>query len=833
MLETIKQLPIFPYLDRLITAFSNNGLLLLSAAPGAGKTTLLPWQLLAHQAFNHQKLLLLEPRRLAARAAAQRISAMLGEAIGQRVGLRTRLETLVGPKTQLEVVTEGVLIRLIQQQKNLADYGTILFDEFHTRSLAGDLGLALVWAARQQTRPDLKIGILSATLPAEDILSKFPDFPYIEVPGHVFPVEVLNRPPLSAREKPWEGACRLCLDATSLLAASAPATILCFLPGYYEMNQAKSLLSEPARRLNYTVSLLHGQMPPQQQRLILDPLAADSNRIILATNVAETSLTIAGVKAVVDLGLERRVRFSPRTGMDHWQTRPISQASANQRQGRAGRLGPGYCLQWWQPNASKEPFTLPEIMETDLAPLILETADWGVSSPDQLTWLTQPPTASVVQGTTVLQNLDLLDERGHITEHGRATNQFAMHPRLARMVLMFKDSNFCDTAALIAALLEHDDLLSRQEADFSERVQLFKDWTRNHASPGNHGLIKRIFDDCRRILRTLDKEISAPHELHINVHVVGRLLLAAYPDRLAKRTRLEDPITSRWLLASGRGALLKAHLSQEAYLVVTDIDGGEQNAKIFSAAPVSLKEIMSSPAVTPKPNWQIEWRGWQPRTKSTLKLGAIVLKEQPGGQPEQAILKQAALKRIYTKGLSQLPWNQAAHIFLARCRFIAQWGNRPDWPAFSEQALLAQLETWLLPVGNWQGGELWTESTLLRGLKRLLSPQQQVFLDEQAPEVIRLAAGFKKKIDYTAQEFPKLAARLQEFFGTQSTPQLCHQPLVLDILSPANRTIQLTRDIETFWEHTYATVKKEFEGKYPKHHWPDDPKNKKYIKSSK
>jgi ATP-dependent helicase HrpB len=730
----------------------------------------------------------------------------------------------------LEVVTEGVLTRLLQNDPALSGYGTLLFDEFHTRSLQGDLGLALAWETRKLLRPDLKIALLSATLPAKDISEVFPGFPLIAVPGRVHPIKLFYRPPVSSQEKPWQAAARLSREALQHVSSNSPATILCFLPGYYEMHQAYAILREKCPALKNAIHLLHGQMPPQEQRVVLDPANANNHRIILATNVAETSLTIPGVKAVVDIGLERRVRFLPRTGMDHWDTLPISLASAEQRKGRAGRLGPGICFRWWKETDFREPFALPEIAEADLAPLVLETAAWGAASPTDLSWLTVPPAAALSQATGLLKELDLLDAQGKITELGRRTNRFSIHPRLARMVLTFKDTNFIDTAALIAALLESDDLLSRKDPDFRERVQLFKDWSDGKEPHSNIGLLKRIWEECYRILRTLGKQVHAPKALHINVHVIGRLLLAAYPDRLAKRTRRDDPITSRWLLATGRGGLLTGSLSQEDYLVVADLDGGQQNAKIFSAAPITQKELLASPAVAVKECWRIDWKGWKPKGKSEIKIGSIVLKEEPGGLPAKEVLQAEALKKLGAKGFSQLPWNAATERYLARCRFIEKWGTQPDWPAFSEERLLAQAGQWLLPAGNWTGGDVWTEQSLLNGLKRYLKPAQQALLNELAPEVIRLAAGFKKSLNYQTADTPKLSARLQEFFGCQTTPTVCNQPLVLDILSPANRTLQLTRDLESFWEKTYPEVKKEFEGKYPKHHWPDNPRNKKYIK---
>jgi ATP-dependent RNA helicase HrpB len=829
----ISTFPIFPFLDQITQTLNSQGLLLLSAEPGAGKTTIVPWKLLSHPDFNSGKLLLLEPRRLAARAAANRIASLLGEKVGQTVGIRTRLETVVSNQTRLEVITEGVFTRLIQTDPQLRDVNTVLFDEFHTRTLPGDLGLALAWETRKRFRPDLKIAVLSATLPSQEITQVFSAFPLLEVPGHVHPVKVFYHPPISSQEKPWEAAARLCKQACLLLEQKKPFTILCFLPGYFEMNRALTILKDQTSTLNCQVYLLHGQMPPDEQRVLLDPDHATKNRIIISTNVAETSLTIPGVKAVVDIGLERRVRFSPRTGMDHWETQPISLASARQRQGRAGRTAPGICLRWWQETDFHEPFALPEIAEADLAGLVLECCAWGASSPLDLTWLTPPPQATLTQATTLLQTLNLLDDDLKITALGRECNRFALHPRLARMVLHAQSSGSENTAALIAALLENEDLLARQDPDFRERVYLFKQWSQGKSEHHQTALFKRIWEECRRILRTLRKPADSPQALNLQSHAIGNLLLSAYPDRLAKRTRLDDPITSRWLLATGRGGILKGPLSQEAYLAIADLDGGQQNAKIFSAAPITQKELMQSQAVVLQEVWRIEWSKWKPKGKSEVKIGAIVIKEQKGGLPEKSILQREALKKLNSKGLSQLPWNSTSQTLLARFRFIARWGNQPDWPSCSDEHLIETALTWLIPAGTWTGKEIWDEQSLLTGLKRYLTSEQHSTLNTLAPEIIRLAAGFKKKVNYQTDDFPKLSARLQEFFGCQTTPTISNQPLVLDILNPANRTVQLTRDLAGFWENTYPEVRKQFEAKYPKHHWPDNPKNKKYIKQQR
>ncbi len=827
MSEDFRSLPIYSFLPALTQALEQSGSLLLRAETGAGKTTLLPWALLQAPAFSQHKILLLEPRRLAARAAAQRISSLLNENIGQTVGLRTRLETVVGPKTRLEVVTEGVLTRLIQEDPSLEGYGTLLFDEFHTRSLQGDLGLALAWESRKVFRPDLKVALLSATLPVEDVQRVFGGMPFMDVPGRMHPVEVFYRPANSQFEKPWEAAARLAKEALEILRPSGVGTVLCFLPGYWEMQRAQEVFAERMPELRETIVLLHGQMPPEKQRAILDPDNARGLRVIFSTNVAETSLTIPGVKAVVDLGLERRVRFSPRTGMDHWETLPISQASAEQRKGRAGRLGPGACYRWWKESDVREPFSTPEIAEADLAPLVLETALWGSLSPLELAWITPPTEAVLKRAQSLLQELGLLDAERKITPVGREAARLTVHPRMAKMVLDARKEDVLDTAAVIAALLENEDILSVKDPDFRDRLTAFRDWGRGETPKINTGVAKRVWEDARRILRTLGRQVDAPGKLVLDVTFTGELLLAAYPDRVAKRTRLDDPVTSRWLLASGRGAIVKGVFAREEFLAVADLDGGEQDAKVFLAAPVSRHELEAGKAGKAHEVWTLTWQGWKPKAKLELKLGAIVLKEKIGGLPALDVFQQAALTRLKSKGLQELPWTPASKRFLARCRFVEKWGTRPGWPEFSDEKLLETAATWLLPFGKWDGTPVWDDASFASALESYLGWERKRMLEELAPESLTLPSKSTKKLDYETGEVPVLAARLQEFFGCVTTPKICGQPLLLDLLSPAGRTVQLTRDLDGFWDRAYPMVKKEMMGRYPRHPWPDNPRGSK------
>lgn len=815
MSENIAALPLYPFLPGVAKTLSQDGLLLLAAEPGAGKTTLLPWKLLQEPAFSRGKLLLLEPRRLAARAAADRIARLLGERTGQTVGLRTRLETLVSSRTRLEVVTEGVLTRLLQADPSLTGYNTLLFDEFHTRSLQGDLGLALAWDSRRIFRPDLRLAIMSATLPAQDVRQAYGAWPLVTAPGRSHEVAIHYRPPLSPREKPWEAAARLAEEALRLDLLAASGTVLCFLPGYREMQRAEELVANRRPELKANLFLLHGRMRPEQQREVLDPEQAAGRRVVFATNVAETSLTIPGVRAVVDLGLERRVRFSPRTGMDHWETLPISQASAEQRRGRAGRQGPGVCLRWWREGEQRAPYAPPQISEADLSSLVLETACWGAPSPQALTWVTPPPEAAVRQAAALLRALGLLDERGAATASGREAAGWGIHPRIARMVRNAKAQGLTGTAVVLAAILEGRELLAGRETDV--RVPL-TEW--NARTSGLGGDRRRLEEEVQRLSRLL----GAGKLPAADPEAGGRLLLSAYPDRAAKRTRQDDPHASRYLLASGRGALLNGPLASQEYLAVAEVDGGELDAKIFLAAPVTRQDLESGLAGLPAEVWTFAWEGWKPRAGLEVKLGAIVLKRKPAGRMDPEALQAGARERLRSNGLQSLPWNAGSRQWLARCRFVERWGRVAGWPAFGEEALREEVESWLFPFGDWSGKPVWDERALLSALEHRLGKGRRGQLDQLAPERWTLPSGSSKRLDYEVGEAPQLSGRLQEFFSATTTPRLCGQPLLLDLLSPAGRTVQLTRDLDGFWDRAYPEVRKELRGRYPRHPWPEDPR---------
>lgn len=811
-------LPLYPFLPELAETLGQQGLLLLAAEPGAGKTTLLPWRLLQEPAFGREKILLLEPRRLAARAAADRIAQMLGERTGQTVGLRTRLETLVSNRTRLEVVTEGVLTRLLQADPSLAGIGTVIFDEFHTRSLQGDLGLALAWDSRRIFRPDLRLAIMSATLPSQEVRQAYGPWPLVTAPGRSHEVETRYRPPLSPREKPWEAAARLSGEALRHELLATGGTVLCFLPGYGEMRRAQELLAKQRPELKANLRLLHGRMPPEQQREVLDPAQASGLRVVFATNVAETSLTIPGVRAVADLGLERRVRFSPRTGMDHWETLPISQASAEQRRGRAGRQGPGVCFRWWHEDERHPAYALPQISEADLAPMVLETSLWGAADPSALTWVTPPPEAAVRQAAALLRSLACLDAAGAVTPSGREAARLGIHPRLARMLQNAEPAGLLDTAVVLAAILENREGLAERDADLRSRLEAWNAATRGRSTETSH----RLEEEVRRLSRLLGR--PAPGGRTVDPEAAGRLLLSAYPDRAAKRTRQDDPHASRYLLSSGRGAVVSGPLAGQEYLAVAEVDGGEQDARIFLAAPITRQDLEAGLAGHPAETWSFRWEGWKPVARLEARVGSIVLKHKPAARLDPEALQAAAREQLAAAGLGALPWSAGAGRFLARCRFVERWGEVAGWPEFGERELLEQAGNWLFPFGDWSGQTVWDERALLSALEHRLGWERRRTLDRLAPEHWTLPSGSSKRLDYEPHEVPMLSGRLQEFFGATTTPRLCGQPLLLDLLSPAGRTVQLTRDLDGFWDRAYPEVRKELRGRYPRHPWPEDPR---------
>jgi ATP-dependent helicase HrpB len=795
-------------LPQVVQTLATAPCMILEAPPGTGKTTTVPPALLAADWLAGQKILMLEPRRIAARAAARYLAAQRGEVVGQSVGYRVRLESRVGPQTRLEVVTEGVLTRLLQQDPALEGYGLILFDEFHERSLQADLGLALCREIQQVLRPELRLLIMSATLPTHlsDLLG---GVPLLRASGVTHPVSMRYAAPATGQD--------LLSHAASVIRQSLreqSGSLLVFLPGAGEIRRLSGLLDPlPA---DVRLSPLYGDLSPAEQDLAIQPAPAGLRKLVLATNLAETSLTIEGIRGVIDLGLERAPVFDPVSGMTRLITRPISRASAHQRSGRAGRLEPGFCLRLWPESDTARllPEIEPEILSADLAPLALDLARWGCRDPGELAWLDPPPPHAWAQACDLLTRLGARDTEGRITPHGQALARLPLHPRLGHMVLKARALELGGLACTVAALLSERDLFSGsgRETDLSARVQALK---RGQIPAGRRQAVEQAAAQTAALLQLTPAQ--GP------LAACGQLLALAYPDRIAQRRGQ----SARYLLANGRGAVLPEGdpLTREPYLAVAQLDGHPREARIFLAAaldPEALAELSTDQTRT-----ELDI-SFNPQTQSVQafrveRYGALTLQRTAIPNPDAAVLAEALLLGVRQRGLAQLAWTPAQQHLRERVAFVR--GYRPDWPDLSDSGLEATLSDWLLPFLNGlRRLEAITPELLQQALEYHLGAARMAELGRLAPTHWPVPSGSQIRLDYSGPE-PVLAARLQELFGLLATPALLdgQVPLLIHLLSPARRPVQVTRDLASFWRETYPLVKKELKGRYPKHFWPDNP----------
>lgn len=814
----IAPLPIDAVLPDLIAVLRDGAAAVLQAPPGAGKTTKVPLALLDQEWAAGKTVVMLEPRRLATRAAAQRMAAMLDQPVGATVGYRMRLDSKIGPDTRIEVVTEGVLTRRLQDDPELAGVAAVIFDEFHERSLNADLGLALCLETQAALRPDLRLLAMSATLDGAAVARLLGGAPVVSSEGRSFPVETryLEREPVGRLEETVAAAVLRGL-------AEQDGDILVFLPGEAEIRRTEALLRERASAVR--IAPLYGNLPQDQQDLALRP--GSQRRVVLATAIAETSLTIEGVRIVVDSGLMRVPRFDPGGGMTRLQTLKVSRASADQRRGRAGRLGPGVCYRLWTEAAQRTliPQTPPEILQADLAPLALDLAQWGVAEPGALAWLDPPPAAAFAQAGELLRELGAVDEAGRITGHGRAMARLPMHPRLAHMVLKGKDIGLGGVACDLAALLSERDLLrtapGERDADLRLRLEALRGLTRGLAV--DRGALQRVRDQGRQWRRQL--RIAGGAEAD-DIERAGVALALAYPDRIARRRPGGEP---RYQLANGRGAFFAEHepLSAEDWLAIAELDGDKREARIFLAAPLSAADLERHFEALIAVREDVSWdsREQAVRLRRQRRLGALVLKDEPltAAAPER--VTAAMIQGIRELGLASLPWSKAVLQWRARVAFLrrVEGGN---WPDLSDQALLDTLEDWLDPFldGVTRRAHL-SRLDLDAILKAQLDWPRQKALDELAPTHIAVPSGSRVPVDYDSGDEPVLAVRLQEMFGLAATPRIAggRVPLLLHLLSPARRPVQVTRDLASFWANAYRQVKADLKGQYPKHSWPDDP----------
>ncbi|MGY6631502.1 MAG: ATP-dependent helicase HrpB [Wenzhouxiangella sp.] len=805
--------PIDEVLPALVDALDTHPTALLSAPPGAGKTTRVPPALLSATWRGDGKILMLEPRRLAARAAAGFMARERGEKVGQTIGYRTRLDTRVSAQTRIEVVTEGILTRMIQSDPGLDGVACVIFDEFHERSLNADLGLALVREVQQALRPELRLLVMSATLAIEPLKALLENPPLLASDGKSFPVELHYRP--LPRERRLDD-----FVAASVMHALAtePGSLLVFLPGVGEIKRVAERLEA---RLPDNVDLcpLYGQMSPDAQDRAISPSPAGRRKVVLATAIAESSLTIEGIRVVIDAGQQRRSRFDPNSGMDRLVTEAVSKASADQRAGRAGRLEAGVCFRLWSEGeqARLRAHTPAEILEADLASLVLELAQWGSRDPAELAWLDPPPRAHWQQAVDLLGLLGALDKDQGLTAHGRALLQLGLHPRLAQLVVRGQQQGQTRLGAELAALLSDRDLLPPGSgSDIADRLRALRH--------GGRSLSRARLAQARQLADKLSERAGGQAGNHGHDEPAA-LLALAFPDRVAQA---RGP-RGRYRLANGRGAWLPEDdpLAGEPFLVAAELDGGQREARIFLAAAIrpdvletQLADRIDTVTVA---DWD-EARG-QIIARRQRRLGALILEETElrDVAPEQ--LTAGLLAAIRQRGIDALPWTEPARQWQARIGLLARiWPD--EWPDLGDLALANTLDDWLAPYLI--GARRWADVEkldLLTILQNRLDHHQRQALDQLAPRALSVPSGRQVRLDYTAGETPVLACKLQSLFGWQASPAVARGqvPVLIHLLSPAGRPLAVTADLASFWQNAYPEVRKDMRGRYPKHPWPEDP----------
>ena len=796
----------------------------MHAPPGAGKTTVVPPALLDESWLGSNRIVMLEPRRLAARAAAHRMAELRHEAVGRTVGFRTRTDTRVGRETRIEVVTEGILTRMLQQDPTLEGYSLVIFDEFHERSLQGDTGLALALHTRKLVRPDLRIAVMSATLDGTAVARLLDDAPIVTSLGRQYPVETRYRPPARGSRP------RVAFDAAFVASAirssfdETAGDLLVFLPGAPEIHRVERLLDDTGLHPSIDVVALHGSLQPGEQDRALAPAPPGRRKVVLATAIAETSLTIEGVRVVIDSGLARRSRFSPRTGMSKLETVLVSRASADQRRGRAGRTAPGVCYRLWSEaeDSTLQQFALPEIMEADLAPLALDLAVAGVSDPSDLMWLDPPPAVAFAHATELLRQLQAIDNDGRVTPHGALIGRFGMHPRLAHMVLRASDEGLGELACEVAAILsERDPLRGVRESvgsDLGARVEALKR-PRDFAG-ADAGAMKRVKEQARRWMSRLrpDANSVADHGT-----AVGRLLARAFPERLARRRPGPQP---RYILRNGTGAVLPDGdtLAQSPFIVVAESDGRPPEARVWLSAALDEADVEVAFADQIIEEQKVEWGDDGIRAYRVRRLGAIELSRAPVRSPDPALVADAVANAVRRQGLAVLHWTDGALKLRQRIAFLHEHDSA--WPDMSDAALTDSLLAGLHDaLGQVRSARELRTLDVTSALLGLLDWSQRRRLDDLAPAHFEAPTGSRLPIDYGDPRSPGVSVRLQELFGSRETPTVLEGrvALTLHLLSPAHRPVQVTRDLAGFWKSSYHDVRKDLRARYPKHSWPDDP----------
>lgn len=816
----MKTLPITQVIPEVKEKLLNHSRLVLQAPPGAGKTTALPLALLDAPWLKGKKIIMLEPRRLAVRSSAARMAELLGEKVGKRIGYQIKMESVQSQETQILIITEGILTRKLQHDPSLEDVALIIFDEFHERSLHADLSLALALESQSILRDDLKILIMSATLNTSAISKLLDDAPIVQSEGRSFPVESIYLPAHTPQPNKKELPSFVHTLLHSILQKEE-GNILVFLAGVREIKAVEKLLNTTKPK-DVFVSTLYGNLSKEAQDRAINAPPKGFRKVVLSTNIAQTSLTIEGITVVVDSGLQNVSIFNPFSGMNKLESNFISQDAATQRAGRAGRLSEGKAYHLWHKSKILLKHDVPEILLADLSQMVLELARWGNDEIDTLSWMDRPPSSAINHAKKLLQQLGALDEKGDITTHGIAMSQYGLHPRLAHMMLKAQTMGFAYEASLLAVLVSEKDIYRNAfgSSDMRERVSVLHDVARKVAVDTQLINLKQ----CQYLLANAKRIEKVPKET-IDLEMLGILMAFAYPDRIAKQ-RYEK--NNCYLLSNAKGASLHKSdaLFHARFLVISDLDARSKDAIIYKAIELTQTQIEEHLQEHIQQNDEVDWNEEQQRVevRRVHRLGAILLRETQLMNTSNEEVLDVLLEALEALGLNALNWSKEALLLRQRVNFVN--AHQMEFPDFSDDTLLKNMDKWLSPYLS--------GITTLRACQNLdfynillgqMSFEQTQLLDTLAPTKLKVASGSNIAIDYTNIDQPVLAVRLQEMFGTKNTPTVLggKVKLMIHLLSPASRPMQVTQDLENFWNNTYEEVKKELRGKYKKHYWPDDP----------
>lgn len=826
----MQNLPITQVVPDVKKKLLTHNRLVLQAPPGAGKTTALPLALLNEPWLQGKKIIMLEPRRLAVRSSASRMAEMLGEKVGKRIGYQIKMESVQSKETQILIVTEGILTRKLQHDPSLEEVALVIFDEFHERSLHADLSLALALESQSVLREDLKLLIMSATLNTSAISTLLDHAPIIESEGRCFPVESLYLDPSTTQPNKKELPSyvhRLLLR----ILEKEEGNILVFLSGVREIKTVEKLLKTKQLKDVY-ISTLYGNLSKEAQDRAIKAPPKGFRKVVLSTNIAQTSLTIEGIKIVVDSGLQNLSVFNPFSGMNKLESTFISQDSATQRAGRAGRLSAGKAYHLWHQSKILLKHDTPEILSTDLSQMLLELALWGNDDINDFSWMDTPPSSAVTHAKELLVQLEALDKKGVITPHGKAMSRFGLHPRLAHMMIRAKEMNLSYEASLLAVLISEKDIYRNGFAlsDMRERVITLHEVQQKqsiHTQQINLAQCHYLLKNAKRIEPLQSKDI--------NTQLLGVLMAFAYPERMAKQRQVNH---GAYLLSNGKGATLhkEDELFNSRFLVIPDLDARSSNATIYKAIELTqaqieeyLDEQIEQQDLV---NWNEEYQ--RVEVRRVQKIGAIVLREMQINNASNEEVLEVLLEELEELGLDSLNWSKEALTLRQRVNFINH--HNIEFPNFSDEYLLENMDKWLAPyltgISTLKACQNLDLQQILLGQMSFNQTQE---LNTLAPAKLKVASGSNIAIDYSNLEQPILAVRLQEMFGTKKTPTLLNGKvqLMIHLLSPASRPMQMTQDLESFWLNTYDEVKKELRGKYKKHYWPDDPLNAKATSKTK